>query len=137
MKSSDVADPATVTTLVDENLCILHAGSLNSRNTTGPVGRTPPTRKAVSRTGVPTGPPDEGAARMPGTRFMTTMVNVWHAGGPSSLVPQTVVGPKVPAPSGTPVTNPTGERVTPGGRAPAVTENVVSGIGGLTVNRWR
>ncbi len=93
MKSSDVAAPETGTTFADENAWTVHAGSLNSRNTTDPVGMNPPARKAVSRTGVPTGPPGEGAARMVGIRFLTVIVNVWHAPRPSRLRPQTVVGP--------------------------------------------
>ena len=70
--------------LVDENTSTLHAGSLNSRNVTRPVGRKAPTKVAVSRTGNPTGPPAEGEARMAGTRLAMVIVNVWQAGGPST-----------------------------------------------------
>ncbi|MGH9265792.1 MAG: hypothetical protein ACRD1D_13975 [Acidimicrobiales bacterium] len=39
MKAFEVADPSTVTTLVDENTSAVHAASLNSRKVTLPVGR--------------------------------------------------------------------------------------------------
>jgi hypothetical protein len=76
----------------------------------------------LSRTGVPTGPPGEAEARMPGMRFWTTRVNVWHAWGSTPLLAQTVVGPKLPAEDVEPVRNPSGLRLRPGGRVPLVTE---------------
>lgn len=116
-----MADPRTLTILVDEKTCSVHAWSRNSRNVIAPVGRYAPTRVAVSRTAVPNGPPGDGTARMAGDRLATTMVKVWQAGGPRREPAQTVVGPNVPAVTGTPVTKPTRERTKPGGRLPAVT----------------
>jgi hypothetical protein len=135
--SPDVAAPRASTGLVEENTSFLQAASPNSRNVTEPVGTNAPTRVAVSPTAVPTGPPGEGAARIEGARLPIVIVNVWQAVGASSLTTHTVVGPKVPATSGAPVMNPTSDRRTPGGRAPAVTEYVVSTLGGLTENWWR
>jgi hypothetical protein len=62
------------------------------------------------------------------------MVKVWHAVGFTPSVAHTVVGPNTPADVGTPVRNPSGLRLTPGGRLPLVTENVGSGMWGDTWN---
>ncbi len=118
LKSSDVADPSTATAFTDVNTATVHPGSRNNRKVIDPPGRKAPTRLAVSRTGVPTGPPGEGEARMAATRLRTAIVNVWQAGGKSGLVAQTVVGPNVPAAVGAPARNPCGVRTIPGGRAP-------------------
>ena len=136
MKSSDTATPGTVTTAVDENTCSVHAGSPNRRNVTDPVGRNAPTRVATSRTGMPSVPPGDGAASMAAIRLAMTMVKVWQAGGATRLLPQTVVGPNVPAAMGTPVRNPSAESTTPGGRPPFVTEKTGSGVV-RAVNWWR
>lgn len=87
------------------------------------------------RTGVPTGPPGDAALSRPGTRLAMVMVNVWQSVGDTMLLAQTVVGPKVPAASGTPVTNPTGLTTRPGGRAPLVTTNTAAGLW-VDWNRW-
>ena len=91
---------------------------------------------AVSRTVVPTGPPGDAAGRIAGVRLATVMVKVWHAGVATPLLAQTVVGPKVPAASGAPLTKPCGLSVNPGGRAPPVTEKVGSGVWGVAWNWW-
>ncbi|MGH9265791.1 MAG: hypothetical protein ACRD1D_13970 [Acidimicrobiales bacterium] len=88
-------------------------------------------------TAVPTAPPGDGEARRLGVWRAMMMVNVWQAGVPTPLLAQTVVGPKVPAASAVPVRKPSGLRLTPGGSAPLVTENVGSGVWGLDVNWWR
>lgn len=136
VKSSDVAEPDAVTGLVDVKTWLVQAASLNRRKVTEPVGSTAPTRLAVSRTGVPTGPPGEGAARRLGVRRSTVMVKVWHA-VVVPLVAQTVVGPNVPAAVGTPVRKPVELRLSPGGSEPLVTEKVGSGVIGLAWNWWR
>lgn len=86
---------------------------------------------------MPTGPPDEAAASMPGVRLAMVMLNVWQAAGATPFVPHTVVGPKVRAMVGVPVTKPVGARESPGGSAPLVTENVAAGVSGLVANWWR
>ncbi len=119
--SLDVATPLASTTLVEENTSVVQAASLNSRNVTLPVGGSSPRKVSVSRTGVPTGPPADGVATTEGARRSITMVKVWHA-GPTWLLPaHTVVGPKVPAWLGVPTRMPDGEKLRPGGMAPAVT----------------
>ena len=65
------------------------------------------------------------------------MVKVWQAGGDTALLPQTVVGPKVPAASGTPVTNPVGLTTRPGGSVPWVTTKTAAGVWAEDWNRWR
>jgi hypothetical protein len=77
---------------------------------------------AVSRTGVPTGPPGEGWEKMIGVNFRMVTVKVWQAGGWMPLLAHTVVGPKLPAAVGTPNMLPWGSMSTPGGTGPAVTE---------------
>lgn len=86
---------------------------------------------------VPTAPPGDGEARRLGLCRAMVMVNVWQAGVATPLVAHTVVGPKVPAASGEPVRKPSGARLSPGGRAPVVTEKVGSGVWGLDANWWR
>jgi hypothetical protein len=68
VKSVDVA-AARLSPLVEVNTSTVHAESLNNLKVTDPVGEVAPTRLAVSRTGVPTTPPGDGAARMPGHRL--------------------------------------------------------------------
>ncbi len=116
-----MADPPGPTGRTEVKTATVHIGSRYSRNVMDPVGAKAPTRVAVSRTGVPTGPPGEGAARMADVRLVTTIVNVWQAGGERTPLVQTVVGPKAPAAVGTPVRNPCGVMVIPGGRLPLVT----------------
>ena len=91
-KSPDVAAPAD-RGVVDVNTSSVHAASLNRRKVTVPVGTWPPTRLAVPRTGVPTGPPGDAAARISGDCLPTVMVKVWQACGAAPLLAQTVVGP--------------------------------------------
>ena len=98
--------------------------SLKSRKVTLPVTVPKPRKLAVSRTGVPTGPPGDAVARTWAERLATMMVKVWHAGACTPLLAHTVVGPKVPACVGAPATMPPGDMVIPGGREPLVTENV-------------
>jgi hypothetical protein len=129
--------PSAATALVDVNTSPVQPGSPNSRKVTVPVGMKAPTRLAVSRTAVPTGPPGDAAASSPGVRLAMTIVNVWHAGGPSTLLPHTVVGPKDPAADAVPVTKPSGRRLSPGGRDPLVIEKVGCGVCGVAVNLWR
>lgn len=136
MTSSDVAEPSTVRTLDEVKTSSVQPASLNRRKVTVPVGRTAPTRLAVALTGVPTGPPADAAARMPGVRLTIVRLKVWHAGADTPLLPQTVVGPKVPAEAGAPVTKPVGARVNPGGSTPSVTEKLGSGVWGEVVNWW-
>lgn len=126
-KSSDVAVWRVVTTLADENTSFVHAGSLNSLNTTVPAATRAPKRVAVSRTTVPTGPPGDALPRRMGLALRMTMVKVWHAGVATPLLAQTVVGPKVPAVVGSPITIPFGLKVNPGGSEPLVTANVAAG----------
>ncbi len=135
--SLDVAAPKMSTGLTDEKTSTWQAGSLNRRKVTVPVEANAPTSAAWARTGVPTGPPGEEETSRPGARLAMVMVKVWQAGGDTRLFPQTVVGPKVPAESGTPVTNPVGPRIRPGGRAPLVTRNTAAGAGAEDWNRWR
>lgn len=137
MKSPDVAVPSVATTTSDEKTSTVHASSLYRRKVTVPVGEKAPKRVAVSRTGVPTGPPGEAAASTPGVRLRTVMVKVWHAAGATPLLAHTVVGPKVPAAVGTPFRNPSWVRAMPGGRAPSVTENVGAGFNADVWNWWR
>ena len=125
MKSLDVAD-ARLTACVELNTSTVHDESLNNLNVIDPVGAVAPSRLAVSRTGVPTTPPGDGAARMPGHRLSTPIVKVWQAGATSTLTVQTVIGPNECPAVGTPVRNPVGSSVIPGGRAPAVTANTGS-----------
>jgi hypothetical protein len=108
------------TSCVEENTGARQAGSRNRVNVMAPLARKAPTSDAVSRTGVPTGPPVDGAARMAGTRRWMTMVNVWHA-EPTRFVVQTVVGPNAPAAVGAPVRKPLGASTVPGGNAPSAT----------------
>ena len=65
------------------------------------------------------------------------MVNVWQAGVPTPLLAHTVVGPYVPAWVAVPVMNPWGVSDSPGGSAPAVTENVGDGVRPVAVNWCR
>ena len=122
MKSLEVAVPSTATGLMEEKTSVVQAGSLKSRKVMVPVLAPGPNREAVSRTGVPTGPPADGWARTSGLALRMTTVNVWQAGGETPSVAHTVVGPKVPAWVGRPFTIPEGPMRTPGGRAPLVTE---------------
>ena len=64
------------------------------------------------------------------------MLKVWHAGGFTPLLAQTVVGPNVPVAVGAPATMPPSFIVSPGGSAPLVTENVGAGVCGDDVNWW-
>ena len=137
VKSLDWAAPPTVTGLVEENTSTVQAGSLNRRNVTVPVGVNALMRLALSWTTVPTAPPGEAATSMAGLRLAMTMVKVWQAGAATLLLAQTVVGPKVPAAPAVPVTKPCGVSCRPGGRAPAVTEKIGSGLKPLTANWWR
>ena len=91
--------------------------------------------EAVSRTAVPTGPPEEGVAWMIGVRLRMLIVKVWHTGGVTPLPAHTVVGPNVPVCDGRPAAMPPGPMVIPGGKAPLVTENVAGGTRGVDVNR--
>gem|GEM_PF-7027859 len=136
-KSFEVATPAMFSGLVERKTSTRQAGSLKSRKVMLPVGTSAPTSVPVARTTVPRAPPVDGAARIAGTRLATTIVKVWHAGTPPSCTPHTVVGPKLPAPRGTPVTKPTGESTSPGGSWPLRTQNVVSGACPLAVNWCR
>jgi hypothetical protein len=136
VKSLDVA-AARVTAFVDVNTSAVHAESPNSRNVIVPVGRSPPTRLAVSRTRAPTGPPTDGDARIAGHSFEMARVKVWQARAPESLTAQTVVGPKDPAVVGAPVTKPEDWTTTPGGRLPAVTTKVGLVRSELALNWWR
>lgn len=63
-------------TLVVRNTSTVHAGSLKRTKVTLPVGTKPTTTVAVSVTGVPTGPPGEGVAKIDGNRFRTVKVKV-------------------------------------------------------------
>ena len=117
-----MATPWVSTTLVEVNTWLVQLASLKSRNVTLPVTFPKPSRLAVSRTAVPTGPPGDGEPRIWVVRRATTIVNVWHAGACTPLLAHTVVGPKLPACDGAPDTMPAGDMVTPGGRAPLVTE---------------
>jgi hypothetical protein len=114
---------------------LVQLASLNRRKVIVPVGTRAPTSDAVLRTGVPTGPPADAETRMVGDRRLTRMVKVWQRGAVVALLAQTVIGPKLPAAVGEPVRNPVGARVSPGGRAPAVTEYTRSGVD--AVNWWR
>ena len=134
-KSLEVAEPVTSTTFEDVNTWVVQLASLYRWKVIVPVGVRAPTSDAVLRTGVPTGPPGDAETRMVGERRLTTIVKVWQRGAVVALLPQTVVGPKLPAAVGVPVTNPVGARLTPGGRAPAVTEYTRSGVD--AVNWWR
>lgn len=71
---------------------------------------------------------------MPGVRLAIVMVKVWQVAGATPFVPHTVVGPKVPAMVGAPVTKPVGARERPGGSVPLVTEKVAVGVSALVVN---
>ena len=108
--SSDVADPATPTAtargFVDENASCVHDAFRNSRKVMEPVGRNAPTRLATMRSRVPTAPPGDMVAMIPGVRRLISMVNVWQAGAERSALPHTVVGPKIPAAAGAPVRKP-------------------------------
>jgi hypothetical protein len=133
VKSDDVATPLASMTLVEEKTSTVHAASLNSRNVTLPVGGNSPRKVTESRTAVPTGPPADGVATMEGGRRWITSVKVWHA-ELWLVVAHTVVGPNDPAWLGLPTRMPGGERVRPGGTAPAVT--VYVGFSRLLVNWW-
>ncbi len=71
---------------------------------------------------------------MVGSRLRIVIVKVWHAGAVTPLLAQTVVGPYDPAVVGAPLRKPWGVSVSPGGRAPFVTENVGSGEKPMAVN---
>ncbi|MGI8808545.1 MAG: hypothetical protein ACR2KK_12005 [Acidimicrobiales bacterium] len=118
-----MATPRVSTSLVDRNTSWVQVWSLNSTKVTLPV--TPwPRMLAVSRTGVPSGPPGEADPSRTGMRRAITMENVWHASAPVEVVAHTVMGPKVPAWVGVPATMPLAPKVKPGGRVPFLTENV-------------
>lgn len=70
---------------------------------------------AEFRTAVPSGPPGEGWAKTMGVALRIVMVNVWQAGAWAPLLAHTVVGPKLPAPVGTPNMRPWASMITPGG----------------------
>jgi hypothetical protein len=127
-----VATPWASTTSVEVNTSLVQLRSLKSRKVTLPVMVPKPKKLAVSRTAVPTGPPWDAVARTWVGRLLTTIVKVWHAGACAPSLAHTVVGPKLPACVGAPVTMPPGDMVIPGGREPLVTEKVAPGM--LLVN---
>ncbi len=71
-----MAVPVTSSTLVVRNTTTVHAASLKRTKVTLPVGTKPTITVALSVTGVPTGPPAEGVAKIAGNRFRTVMVKV-------------------------------------------------------------